>query len=157
MLACRDVNLDREENVWFYLHPSSTIAQIDPERKGVNSHVVMMQGFDSFALSSDRSKLFIHFSEYEGGSVQYVLTADEDGDYFDPIRFDFRPEDGDGKRLEAKDCRAFGRMSSMKSWVILNADGRLYLALHSPNTHLQERPVFRPLDSLRYTPGGKRL
>ena len=37
------------------------------------------------------------------------------------------------------------------------ADGRLYLALHSPNTHLLERPVFRPLDSLRYTPGGKRL
>ena len=41
------------------------------------------------------------------------------------IRFDFRPEDGEGNVLEVKDCEEFGRASTTKSWVILNADGKL--------------------------------
>ena len=86
-----------------------------------------LQGFDAFALSSDKTKLFVHFSEYGGGSVQYIMTADKNGSYVNPIRFDFRPEDADGNVLEVKDCDVFGRASTEKSWVILNADGKLYL------------------------------
>ena len=56
-----------------------------------------------------------------------MMTADEDGDYVNPMRFEFLPEDKDGKILETKDCEVFGQPSTMKSWVLLNADGRLYL------------------------------
>ena len=69
----------------------------------------------------------LYFSEYGGGSVQYVMTADKNGNYVNPIRFDFRPEDGEGNVLVVKDCEEFGRASTTKSWVILNADGKLYL------------------------------
>jgi hypothetical protein len=55
------------------------------------------------------------------------MTADKNGNYGNPIRFDFRPEDAEGSVLEVKDCATFGRASTMKSWVILNADGKLYL------------------------------
>ena len=55
------------------------------------------------------------------------MTADPNGSYVNPIRFDFRPLDADGNVLEAKDCEVFGRASTTKSWVILNADGTLYL------------------------------
>ena len=61
-----------------------------------------------------------------GGSVHYVMTANEDGDYVNPIRFEFRPGDKDGNILEAKDCEIFGRPSVMNSWVVLQADGCLY-------------------------------
>ena len=54
------------------------------------------------------------------------MTADKDGNYVNPIRFDFRPENEEGAVLEVKDCDVFGRASTMKSWVILNADGKLY-------------------------------
>ena len=126
-LFCSDVNIDREENVWFHMYPSTTIDKLCPETMRVESHKVELQGFGAFALSSDRTKLFAHFSEYGGGSVQYVMTADKNGNYVNPIRFDFRPEDGEGNVLVVKDCEEFGRASTTKSWVILNADGKLYL------------------------------
>lgn len=126
-LFCSDVTIDREENVWFHMYPSTTIDKLCPETMRVESHKVELQGFGAFALSSDRTKLFAHFSEYGGGSVQYVMTADKNGNYVNPIRFDFRPEDGEGNVLEVKDCEEFGRASTTKSWVILNADGKLYL------------------------------
>ena len=55
------------------------------------------------------------------------MTADKNGNYVNPIRFDFRPEDGEGNVLVVKDGEEFGRASTTKSWVILNADGKLYL------------------------------
>ena len=126
-LACLDVNLDRDENVWFHLYPSATLDMLDPEANRVRTHRVALQGFRAFALSTDRSKLYACFTEYRGGSAHYVMTQDENGDYVHPMRFEFLPEDGEGKILEAKDCEVFGRPSAMKSWVLLNADGRLYL------------------------------
>ncbi len=127
-LACLDVNLDREERVWCHLYPSATLDMLDPEASCVRTHRVALQGFRTFALSSDRTKLYVAFTDYDdGGSVHYVMTADEHGDYVRPMRFEFLPEDGDGKILEAKDCEVFGQPSTMKSWVLLNADGRLYL------------------------------
>ena len=100
---------------------------LNAEENDVEAHNVAMQGFDDFALSTDRSKLFVNYGWNGGGSVQYVMTADGNGNYVDPVRFDFRPEDAAGNVLEAKDCRVFGRMSSNKSVVILNADGRLHI------------------------------
>ncbi len=126
-LGCLNVNLDSGERVWFHLHPSATLDMLDPESKFVKTHQVALQGFDAFALSTDRSKLYVAFVEHRGGSSHYVMTADENGDYGNPMRFEFRPTDRDGKLLEAKDCGVFGRPSAMKSWVLLNADGCLYL------------------------------
>ncbi len=126
-LACADVNLDSGEHVWFSLHPSATLNMLDKDSQRVIRHKVALQGFRSFALSTDRSKLFVSFTEYGGGSVHFVMTADENGDYVNPMRFEFLPKDADGKILEAKDCFVFGQTSAMKSWVILNADGLLHL------------------------------
>ena len=126
-LSCSDVNIDKDEEVWFYMCPSATVNKLDSASKSVESHKVELQGFDAFALSSDNSKLFVHFSEYGGGSVQYIMTVDKNGSYVNPIRFDFRPEDADGNVLEVNDCDVFGRASTEKSCVILNADGKLYL------------------------------
>ena len=99
---------------------------MDADADEIERHKVELQGFSSCALSSDKTKLFVQFSE-SGASLQYILTQDKDGNYVNPIRFDFRPEGADGKILEAKDCGVFGRASTTKSWVLLNADGRLYL------------------------------
>lgn len=126
-LSCLDINLDREENVWFHLYPSTTLDRLGTDGKIVESHHIALPGFGAFALSDDLSRLLVSFTEYEGGSIQYILHRTKDGDYINPIRFDFLPEDETGESLEAKDCKVFGRCSSMKSWVILNADGRLYL------------------------------
>ena len=125
-LACLDANLDADENIWFCMYPSSSIEMLNEKTGRVESHRVALQ-MDRFALSTDRTKLFAHFAWSNGGSVQYVMTADADGNYGDPVRFDFRPEDAEGNVLEAADCRVFGRMSAMKSLVVLNADGRLYV------------------------------
>ena len=59
--------------------------------------------------------------------MQYVMTRNQNGDYADPVRFEFAPTNSEGEELEAKDCKVFGKPSSMKSWVVLNADGKLYL------------------------------
>ena len=125
-LYCSDVNIDKDENVWFHMFPSTTINRMDADADEIERHKVELQGFSSFALSSDKTKLFVQFSE-SGASLQYILTLDKDGNYVNPIRFDFRPEGADGKILEAKDCGVFGRAATTKSWVLLNADGRLYL------------------------------
>lgn len=125
-LWCSEVNLDSDENVWFIMYPSGTLDMLNGKTKSVEAHRVALQGFDSFALSTDRSKLYTAYTESGGGSVHYVMTANEDGDYVNPIRFEFRPGDKDGNILEAKDCEIFGRPSVMKSWVILQADGCLY-------------------------------
>ena len=122
-LNCSDINLDADENVWYHLFPSSTIDVLGKDE----SHKVELSGWNCFALSTDMSKLFVSFEEYGGGSVQYILTRNKRGDYGAPIRFDFRPKDEEGMPLEAEDCDVFGAAASMKSWVILNADGRLYL------------------------------
>ena len=126
-LACLDVNLDSKERVWFHLYPSGTLDMLDQDAKRVEMHKVALQGFRSFALSTDGSKLFTSFTEYEGGSSHFVMTADKNGDYINPMRFMFMPEDKDGSILETKDCKVFGQPSTMKSWVLLNADGVLYL------------------------------
>ncbi len=126
-LSCLDVNLDREENVWFHLYPSGTLDRLGEDGKIAESRPVALPGFNCFALSDDHSRLFVSFSEYEGGSAQYILHRNSAGAYTDPVRFDFLPENEKGERLEAKDCQVFGHCSSMKSWVILNADGRLYV------------------------------
>ena len=93
----------------------------------IGSHRVALQGFDGMALSSDRSRLFVEFSEYEGGSIFYILTRDENGDYTKPVRFEFLPETVEGKPKEVRDYDVYGCSSTMKSWVILNADGKLSL------------------------------
>ena len=126
-LACLDVNLDAQERIWFHLYPSDTIDCFDPEKGVVERHRVALQRFGTFAFSTDMSRLFVSFTEYEGGSVQYVMTRNQNGDYADPVRFEFAPTNSEGEELEAKDCKVFGKPSSMKSWVVLNADGKLYL------------------------------
>ncbi len=126
-LSCLAMNLDSEENVWFHLFPSSTLDRLGLNGTLAESCGLALTGFDSFALSDDRSKLFVSFSDEDEGSVQYVMSRNEAGDYEDPIRFDFCPTDKDGKRMKAKDCEVFGDCSCMKSWVVLNADGILYL------------------------------
>ena len=126
-LACLDVNLDSKERVWFHMYPSATLDMLDQDTKRIETHKVALQGFRSFALSTDRSKLYTAFTEYEGGSSHFVMTADVNGDYVNPIRFEFLPEGKDGSILETKDCTVFGQPSTMKSWVLLNADGVLYL------------------------------
>jgi len=126
-LLCRDVNIDRDENIWFHMYPSATIDMLENKSNTVKSYGVDLPGFDSFALSDDKTKLFVSFSEYNGGSLQYILSRDEEGNYRNPIPFAFLPVAQDGGILEAKDCEIFGACSSMKAWVILNADGHLYL------------------------------
>ena len=126
-LSCLDVNLDRNENVWFHLSPSSTLDRLGEDGRIDESIHLALPGFTCFALSDDLSRLFVSFSEYDGGSTQFILHKNSHGEYTDPIRFEFLPEDENGKRLEVKDSQVFGHCSSMKSWVILNADGRLYL------------------------------
>ena len=126
-LACLDVNLDSKERVWFHLHPSGTLDMLNQDTVRVESHKVALQGFGAFALSTDRSKLYTAFTEYEGGSSHFVMTTDKDGDYINPMRFMYMPEGKDGSILETKDCKVFGKPSTMKSWVLLNADGVLYL------------------------------
>ena len=126
-LACLDVNLDSKERVWFHLHPSGTLDMLNQDTTRVEMHRVALQGFRAFALSTDGSKLYTAFTEYEGGSSHFVMTADQNGDYVNPIRFEFLPQDKDGNVLETKDCKVFGQPSTMKSWVLLNADGVLYL------------------------------
>ncbi len=119
-LSCADINFDAMENIWYHLFPSSSIDVLGKEE----SHRVALSGWDCFALSTDKSRLFLSFERGGAGSVQYILTRDKKGNYTAPIRFDFCPMDGNGGRLTAADC---GASSSMKSWVLLNADGRLYL------------------------------
>lgn len=126
-LACAEVTLDREENIWFHMFPSETIDMLDTKNDRIESHRVALQGFDRMALSSDKSKLFVEFSEYEGGSVFYILTRDGNGDYTKPVRFEFLPETVEGKPKEIRGYDVYGYSSTMKSWVILNADGKLYL------------------------------
>ena len=126
-LGCLDVNLDRDEAIWLHLAPSTTLEVFLPDTKKMESHRVAMQGFNVFSLSTDRSRLFAQFTDDYGASVQYIMRADENGDYIDPIRFEFLPEDDEGNVLGAEDCRVFGRASTMKSWVLLNANGKLYL------------------------------
>ena len=126
-LACLDVNLDSKERVWFHMYPSETLDMLDQDRTRVETHRVALQGFRAFAMSTDGSKLYTAFTEYEGGSAHFVMTANQNGDYVNPIRFAFLPEDKDGNILETKDCKIFGQPSTMKSWVLLNADGVLYL------------------------------
>ncbi len=126
-IACTDVTLDREENIWFHMFPSACIKVLNNKEDRVESHSVALQGFGGIAISSDQSKLFVTFSQYESGSVFYVLTRDENGDYVNPIRFEFLPEMKDGKPKGIVDYDIYGYASTMKSWVILNADGKLYL------------------------------
>ena len=126
-LACLDVNLDSKEQVWFHMYPSEMLDMLDQDRTRVETHRVALQSFRAFAMSTDGSKLYTAFTEYEGGSAHFVMTANQNGDYVNPIRFAFLPEDKDGNILEAKDCKVFGQPSTMKSWVLLNADGVLYL------------------------------
>ena len=126
-LQCRDVNLDGSEKIWFHLFPSDCLISWEPAQQKSGKHTVALQGFDAFALSRDQTRLFVFFSDLDGGSVQYILSRNSDGDYVNPIRFEFAPMDKEGNRLEPQDCEVFGRCSTMKSWVILNADGKLYL------------------------------
>ncbi len=126
-LACLDVSLDAQERIWFHLYPSETIDCFDPERGVVERHRVALQGFQAFAFSTDMSRLFVSFSEHEGGNVQYLLSRDQNGDYVDPVRFRFAPTDSKGEERNVTDCQVYGNASSMKSWVVLNADGKLYL------------------------------
>lgn len=127
ILRCSDVNLDDQERIWFYLFPSEKLICRDNNEKDTEYHSVSLQGFDRFALSRDNTRLLISFEEAGAGSIQYILSRDSDGNYVNPVRFAFAPTDEKGRRLEAKDCTVFGCCSTMKSWVILNADGKLYL------------------------------
>ena len=126
-LACSEVTLDSDENIWFHMYPSETVDVMDMKNDRIDSYPVALQGFDGMAISSDKSKLFLEFSEYEGGSAFYILSRDENGSFVKPIRFEFLPEMKDGKAKEISEYDIYGYGSTMKSWVILNADGKLYL------------------------------
>lgn len=127
VLACSELNLDAEENIWFHLYPSKTVDVVNVQNDCLESHAVALQGFDGMAVSTDRSKLFVEFDEHKGGSLFYVMTREENGGYGKPVRFEFFPELKDGKRKKVSDYDVYGRGSTMKSWVLLNADGKLYL------------------------------
>lgn len=126
-LACSEVTLDHEENIWFHMYPSSAVDVMDMKNNRITSYPVELPGFDGMAISTDKSKLFVEFSEYEGGSSFYVLTRNENGAYAKPVRFEFLPEMKDGKPKEIREYDVYGYGSTMKSWVLLNGDGRLYL------------------------------
>lgn len=78
-------------------------------------------------MTKRTNKALPGFSEYKDGSAFYVLERDDNGGYRKPIRFEFLPETKDGKPKEIADYKAYGHGSTMKSWVLLNADGKLYL------------------------------
>lgn len=122
-LKCADINLDKEENIWYHLFPSSTICMLGKDE----SCAVALSGWDCFAFSSDRSKLFLSFDGDGYESAQYILTKDNLGNYSSPIRFTFQPTNDKGEVMKTDDCDVFGICSSMKSWVLLNAGGRLFL------------------------------
>ncbi len=127
-LACRDLNLDAAEHIWFAMYPAAFLHEAkDSGLTEIVTHRVALQGFDCFALSDDHSRLFASFSETDGGTAQYILSQDENGDYVDPIPFEFCPKDGDGKPLKSENAASPSRVSAMKSLVLLESDGRLYL------------------------------
>ncbi len=126
-LACRTLNLDREENIWYHIHPSDSVDMYDPVRHRRECYPVQLQGFDAMAMSDDGTRLFLEFDAGRTGSAFYVLTRNEHGAYVDPIRFEFRPETEDGEEKDIGAYTVFGCGSTMKSRVLLNADGKLYL------------------------------
>ena len=68
-------------------------------------------------------KLFLDFGEDGFGSVKYVLIRNQNGDYVDPVRFDFPPKNSD-----VGECSSVNfPCSTMKSWVCIQADSKLYL------------------------------
>lgn len=127
-LFCSDVNLDVNENIWIHMHPSATIDRLIPNTDIIESHHVALQGFTSFALSDDHTKLFLGFDEYGCGSVCYILSRDQSGNYIDPVRFDFSPIDVDGNKSDRNKSKStYCPCSTMKSWVIIRVDNCLNL------------------------------
>lgn len=123
-LECRDVNLDRENNVWAYIFPSNCLMEID-EKGGIETVPVYMHGFNAFAISSDRRKLVTFFSHRGDECRIFVQHLTEDG-YGDPIVFNFEPLDGEGNLIDINDCKEYGRFSIMKDRFMLLVDGSLY-------------------------------
>ena len=115
-------------DIWYHMYPSSTVDMLNPVDQCVDQHGVALQGFGMMALNDDCSKLFVGFSEHLGGCVFYVMTRSDSGSYVRPVRFEFLPETKeDGRKKEVAEYKVYGKPSSMKSWVLLNADGKLYL------------------------------
>ena len=100
---------------------------INTAKSQSSSRRVSLQGFSAFALSNDKRKLFVSFDGYHFESSHYLLTADSEGNYVDPIRFEFHPTDADGKHIRPEDCEMYGIASTMKSTVVLNVDNRLFI------------------------------
>lgn len=122
-LYCADITLDNKEQIWFHLFPSEEILCLSSDLRQVEKHRVALQGFCGFALSDDTSKLFLDFGEDGFGSVNYVLFRDQNGDYVTPVRFDFPPKSPAGGESSSVSFPS----STMKSWVCIQADSKLYL------------------------------
>lgn len=121
-LFCAEIAVDSREHFWVHLFPSDHVMHIDPAHGLIGRHRVALQGFDAMAFNNDCSKLFLDFGSDEFGSVHYILSRNENGDYINPIKFDFPPKedenDYDGTHYPS---------STMKSWVVLQAGKKLYL------------------------------
>lgn len=123
-LECRDVNLDRENNVWAYLFPSNCLTEIN-EKGEAKSVPVALQGFKAFAMSSDKRHLVTFFSRYGDECLIFVQHLTEDG-YSNPILFNFEPFDEEGNPIDITDCREYGQVSVMKDRFMILVDGRLF-------------------------------
>lgn len=126
-ILCSDVTLDADNNIWFHLYPSDRIEMINTAKSQSLFRRVSLQGFSAFAMSNDKRKLFVSFDGYHFESSHYILTADSEGNYVDPIHFEFHPTDTDGKHIRPEDCEMYGIASTMKSIVVLNVDNRLFI------------------------------
>lgn len=122
-LHCADITLDSKEQIWFHLYPSGELIRLTPDLSHAERHRVALQGFCGFALSDDLSTLFLDFGEDGYGSVHYILSRNQNGDYTDPVRFDFPPKSSG----EAEEVAAHFPSSTMKSWVCIQAGNKLYL------------------------------
>ena len=122
-LFCADLALDSEEHIWFHLHPSAELVHLAPDTETVERHGVVLQDFDAMALNKDRSKLFLSFGDGGDGNVHYILSRNQNGNYTDPVLFQFPPN---AKNAE-KSADPVYPCSTMKSWVCIQAGRRLYL------------------------------
>ena len=126
-LACSAITLGNEENIWYHMRPSNLVMERDAENGLITSHEVSLQGFNAMALTSDKTRMAAVFSESGGGSVFYVLSRDECGNYTSPIKLDLLGDGSDGRALNIEDCEYFGKVLALKSWLLINTDGKLYL------------------------------
>lgn len=127
VLEVSDVSLDYDDNIWFHAFPSCEICNYSENEDYVKGHLVLLPGFNGFGLTDDRSHLVAAYSGGEDEMMINVMKRTKDGNYLHPIRFEFNPADADGKPIINEEDSVTLGSSFMKSTMVLNAAGRLYV------------------------------